>query len=108
MTKSARIRALYAEGKSTREIADIVGCGTSYVRVCARQRINGLSESDIRYRAKLGTNDYTSYQKALFKKNPDYKRRHRAYCKSYSAAKRRGLPVDKRKDVGRQAYRSAD
>ena len=108
MTKSARIRALYAEGKSTREIADIVGCGMSYVRVCARQRINGLSESDIRYRAKLGTNDYTSYQKALFKKNPAYKRRHLAYVKAYCAAERKGLPVDKMKAAGRQAYRSAD
>ena len=37
-SKAARIRTLYAKGYSTREIADVVGCGTSYVRTCARQR----------------------------------------------------------------------
>lgn len=49
MTKADRIRALYAAGKSTREIADIIGCKTSYVRVVARQRRGGLSEHDIKY-----------------------------------------------------------
>jgi transposase len=52
MTKADRIRALYAEGLSTSEIAEIVGCGTPYVRVCARQRKNGgYSEIDRRYAA---------------------------------------------------------
>jgi hypothetical protein len=47
MTKADRIRQLAAhEIFTTREIADIVAreygsCGTSYVRVCSRQRVPG-------------------------------------------------------------------
>lgn len=52
MTKSAQILALYAQGKSTREIADHVGTNIAYVRVVARQRKGGgESETDRRYRS---------------------------------------------------------
>lgn len=44
-TKSDRIRALYAEGKSVSEIAEIVGCLPEYVRV-VKQRANGRSKAD--------------------------------------------------------------
>jgi hypothetical protein len=52
MTKSAQIMELYAQGLSTREIADKVGCLIEYVRVVARQRRGGPSSpADIRYRS---------------------------------------------------------
>jgi hypothetical protein len=51
MTKSAQIMELYAQGLSTREIAEKVGCKIEYVRVVARQRKGfGESENDRRYR----------------------------------------------------------
>ena len=53
MTKSDRIKALYAQGKSTREIADIVGCHDSYVRVCARQRVPGGHNPDKDYKRRM-------------------------------------------------------
>jgi hypothetical protein len=50
MTKADQIRALYATGLSTSEVAERVGCRTEYVRVCARQRKDGgASEIDKRY-----------------------------------------------------------
>lgn len=53
MTKAERIRTLYAAGKSIREIADIIGCSDSYVRVAARQRTNGSSKHDRAYLKKM-------------------------------------------------------
>ena len=41
MTKQAKITKLLAKGMSARIIADIVGCGTSYVRTI-RQRLIGV------------------------------------------------------------------
>lgn len=50
MTKAQQILDLYALGKSTREIADEVGCLDAYVRVVARQRKGrSRSEIDLRY-----------------------------------------------------------
>ena len=53
MTKSEQILALYDGKRTTREIADIVGCGVPYVRVVARQRKGGsMSKHDKKYRIK--------------------------------------------------------
>jgi transposase-like protein len=53
-TKSDRIRALYAEGKSVAEIAEIVGCRPEYVRVAARQRAGGKrGVADVNYRPRI-------------------------------------------------------
>jgi hypothetical protein len=54
MTKADRIRELAKQELSDREIAGIVAkefgaCAQSYVRTVARQRVNGMSESDRRY-----------------------------------------------------------
>jgi hypothetical protein len=54
MTKADRIRKLAKQGKSDAEIARIVAkefgsCAQSYVRTCARQRVNGQSDADRRY-----------------------------------------------------------
>lgn len=58
MNKAEKIRELYAQGLSTREIAGIVGCRTEYVRVVARQRVNGSSHIERRYLCRrYGTED---------------------------------------------------
>lgn len=38
MSKAARIRELYAQGKTCKEIAGIIGCKVEYARICAQQR----------------------------------------------------------------------
>jgi DNA-binding CsgD family transcriptional regulator len=48
-TKSERIMALYAKGRTTRQIAETVGCRIEYVRVVARQRKGGTSKHDEAY-----------------------------------------------------------
>lgn len=60
MTKAARIRELYAQGKSTSAIAEIVGCSAGYVRVCARQRgVNAIKVKGCRM-AKADIAYYTA------------------------------------------------
>jgi len=49
MTKADQIRALYAKGYSVREIAGVIGCREEYVRVCARQRANGVSKAEMKW-----------------------------------------------------------
>lgn len=45
--KSDRIRELDKNGRTVRQIADVVGCPTSYVRVVLRQRVGGgMSKHD--------------------------------------------------------------
>lgn len=59
MSKAARIRALYAEGKTTAEIARVVfktgnpsKSNLAYVRTAGRQRHDGsASAADLRYRS---------------------------------------------------------
>ena len=64
MSNAARIRALHAEGKTTREIAEIVGCSVGYARVCARQRdARGRSPYDDTYKgnaiARAGVENFS-------------------------------------------------
>lgn len=49
MSKSSQILSLYDGVRSTREIADIVGCLPEYVRIVARQRRGRASETDRKY-----------------------------------------------------------
>lgn len=52
ISKQAQILALYDGVRTTREIAEIVGCDPAYVRVVARQRKGlGPSDADRRYMA---------------------------------------------------------
>ncbi len=53
MTKAYKIRLLYAQGKSTREIADALGCSTEYVRVCSRQRVIGGYDPNKNYERRM-------------------------------------------------------
>jgi hypothetical protein len=50
-SKAARIRELDDGTRTPKEISDIVGCGTEYVRT-ARQRSAGKSEYDLKYQAR--------------------------------------------------------
>jgi transposase len=93
MTKSAQIMELYAQGLSTREIADKVGCLDSYVRVVARQRKGGsYSESDRKYVSNyIATGD----------KDLANKVRRSAYAKARDS----GASIDAAKNVAGCAYR---
>ena len=63
-SKADRIRHLGKHGYTTREIADVVGCVTAYVRVCLRQRVGGPSEHDKNYALnKYGS--WKAYYKAI-------------------------------------------
>jgi hypothetical protein len=81
MTKAEQILALYDGSRSTREIADIVGCDPAYVRVAARQRKGGSrSEIDKRYVASpLGKETKRKIDAAYYEAN-------REYIKSYMRA----------------------
>lgn len=48
-SKASRIRELLAAGKSTSQVAAIVGCSGAYVRVAGRQRASGRSIADLKY-----------------------------------------------------------
>jgi hypothetical protein len=73
MTKAQQILALYDGQRTTTEIAEIVGCGTAYVRTVARQRKGaGLSEFDRRYKASpLGRAMQSRAMKAYRKRIKD-------------------------------------
>lgn len=79
MSKAARIRALYAEGRSTREIAAIVGCRPEYVRVAGRQRKHGPAPADQRYRVspKGQASLEARYQKFIqrYRSDPEFRKR---------------------------------
>lgn len=85
-SKAAQIRRLYADGLTPPEIAKIVGCGQSYVRVCARQRLDGApSMSDTRYRVgKFGSVRafYKHHNEQSREYRIQYYRRRRAALKS--------------------------
>ena len=48
-SKAGRIRDLYEVGLSVQEIAAVVECKEEYVRVCARQRKDGMSVAEESY-----------------------------------------------------------
>ena len=63
MSKAQKIRDLYAQGLSTAQIAKRVGCSDSYVRVCARQRVNGkASDHDRAYWRSHGCQTQHEYR----------------------------------------------
>lgn len=94
MTKSEQIRRLYKHGIfTTAEIAVRVGCRPEYVRVVARQRVNGPSKGDRRYVAS----DAGVQAKETARQN----RRNRVRAEYHA------LPPDVRKKVYRQTYRRA-
>ena len=81
MTKSSQIMALYDGVRTDREIANLVGCVLSYVRVVARQRKgSSMSEHDKRYRKSPLGRLTLARRKARYASNPEY----RADIKRYS------------------------
>ena len=102
MSKSALIMSLYDGKRTTRQIADIVGCAPEYVRVVARQRKGGsYSETDRRYlaskrgqAARKRQNDLykparLAWQRALYA-TADKDRRSLVWRKTYKAALDKG------------------
>lgn len=98
MTKAAKILALYAQGKSTRDNAAAVGCDPAYVRVVARQRKGtGRSDIDMRYlTSPLGQDTSRAHARRVAQKQSAY------YKTLYHA-----LDPDLRAAVRAQAYREA-
>jgi len=97
-SKAERIMTLYAAGKSTREIADTVGCRIEYVRVVARQR-NGSSTSspELRYReSPLGRD----MRRRVNERNREARKAY--YATLYRTADQQAV-IDARK----RAYRAA-
>lgn len=63
MSKAQKIRELYAKGLTTAQIAKRVGCLDSYVRVCARQRVDGKpSEHDRNFWRSKGCESQYEYR----------------------------------------------
>jgi hypothetical protein len=87
MTKAQQILALYDGKRSTREIAEIVGCDPAYVRVAARQRHGGSrSEIDKRYVASpLGKETKRKVDAAYYRANREYVL---SYMRSYYQRKK--------------------
>jgi transposase len=98
MTKSAQIMELYAQGLSTREIADKVGCRTEYVRVVARQRNgHGASHIDMKYtQSKKG-------KATLAKRHKNRQQNFRAYYRTLWAT----ADAEECRERRRQVYRAA-
>jgi hypothetical protein len=80
MTRSQQILTLYDGTRTTREIADIVGCRIEYVRVVARQRA-GRSYSEIDERYKASSRGRATLDKATARANARNKLKRRAYYK---------------------------
>lgn len=91
MTKSDRIRALYDGTRTTREIADIVGCLPSYVRVVCRQRVNGRSPSDKTYMDRLRSEGSVPAAR-------------KAWRTVYRQARKAGLPIREAERQGASVY----
>lgn len=101
MTKADRIRSLYAEGRyTTGEIADLVGCLASYVRVCARQRVDGLSVIDRKYRSKIESQTGEPYSQ-------HYNRKRMRAMSAYYVVQRRLLRMGHSRDFANQKARAA-
>lgn len=101
LSKAARIRALYAKGKSTTQIAGTVGCSVTYARVCARQRIleSGRSVFDVAYSP--------GYQKRRYHTDKAYRKKHLAVMSKYKANLRKTDPEWRARDIARcAAYRA--
>lgn len=93
MTKAEQIRQLYDGVRSTREIAEIVGCRLEYVRVVARQRVPGGHDA---------SKDYARRWKKLAKQYGD----RDAAREAGMAAKRRALEHGGSEKQANQLYGS--
>lgn len=76
MSKAQRIRELLAQGLSTREVAEQVGCDPAYVRVAGRQRgAKGTSAIEVAYRVRRW-GSMTAYYRERYAKKREW---HRQY-----------------------------
>lgn len=83
-SKAARIRNLYAEGKTTTEIAGIVGCLPAYARAVKQRNESGDSDTNRRWREKNAAHIRAQRRKRfkkLYRTNPAFRARHLGYQK---------------------------
>lgn len=96
VSKAQRIRALYAQGKTCNEIADIVGCLPEYARVCAQQRRRGaLSKADEAYMMRrYGGKTAVEAQRLKSKErdaDPEQREKRCAYMRDYNKDYKQGI-----------------
>ena len=101
MTKAEQIMALYAEGHTTRVIAEIVygldddstpekvwKSRTAYVRVVTRQRLGTSASAGDKRWCEKNPDYYTNYRRKWRNENRErYNTYHREYKRRYRAAK---------------------
>jgi hypothetical protein len=79
INKASWILDLYDGKRTTREIADMVGCSDAYVRVVARQRgPSGISDIDRRYvssNLKRIKDWQVKYQRNRYRTDPEFRER---------------------------------
>lgn len=101
MSKAQRIRALYSEGKTTAEIAAIVGCDPAYARVAGRQRRNGRnSKADINYYRRFGGDTLNEALRLCYKHDPLYRARMLRGRRNYDERQRSARGVDSSNQIG--------
>jgi hypothetical protein len=107
VTKSERIRRLYADGFLTvAEIANLVGCLPEYVRVVARQRKDGsVSASDRRYLENGGREKQRQYFAARYRNDPQFRAKRDALTSAYRTKRYRTDPVFRAKELARSLAR---
>ena len=107
MTKSAQIMKLYDGRRSTREIAEIVGCLPEYVRIVARQRKGkGQSEIDARYDASKKGTERRKRPIKEWHATPKHIRR-KSFAKAYREARAAGMHWREAAGIGTAAVRRA-
>jgi hypothetical protein len=80
MTKSQQIMSLYDGKRTTKEIAEIVGCLPAYVRVI-RQRASGLDHNDTYQRRLVAQGDRDAARRAAREAHKLGRNRGSAYRK---------------------------
>ena len=109
-TKSEKILELYAQGLSTRAIAEIVGTSDSYVRVVARQRKGrSKSENDERYlESSLGQQTVRRISRDRYRRlkaDPDALRRLREQQREYRRHRYHNDPEYRQSHIAKNAAR---
>lgn len=112
MNKAQRILALLAEGKTTIEIAAIIGCRDAYVRV-VRQRAaspDGLTPSDRAWREKNPDKVRAMANESIkrrYHSDPEYRARQREHGRAYyERVKNDPAYIEARNSAARQRYRA--
>lgn len=87
MTKAEHIRDLDDGRRTTRQIAEIVGCLSAYVRVVLRQRANGDCIANKNYRL-FNRDKVNAWKRERYRRDEDFRLRKNAADREYKRRKR--------------------